>query len=155
MPHVKCTKQMSCFFLFKHRCSTFRAALLRRRCYRATRKVNANGYHTDTLWTQHGSLPRTPKPQLENHWGYTHTAQAYRDTTLKQRKLRANEIHKLTPSHRKWISESCWLSDRQIVCLQIMEPQKWGWGAILKFIYWKKERARLKKMRDEEKVRMK
>lgn len=45
---------------------------------------------------------------------HTHTQ---RHTERHSAKAREIEIQELTHSHRKWISESCWLSDRQIVCL--------------------------------------
>ena len=53
------TKQMRFSFLFKDIYETLRVTLLRRRHFRVTFKMNANGYHSDTPWTRYGSLQRT------------------------------------------------------------------------------------------------
>lgn len=113
----KHTKQMRFSFSYKGRCRTWRVTPLRSRCYRATFKANANGHHSDTPWTQSGSLPRTLRPRTQRKKKKKNTAQTSWDTLLRQEQLRAMEIHELAHSHRKWISVSCWLSGRQIVCL--------------------------------------
>lgn len=77
----KHTKQIRFSFSFKGRCRTWRVTPLRSRCYRATFKANANGHHSDTPWTQSGSLPRTLRPRTQRKKKHStdilrHTAEA-------------------------------------------------------------------------------
>lgn len=141
-PHVKYTKQMGFSFLFKGRSRILRANPLGRTCQRATFKVNANGYHSDTPMDPAWESAKDLKTNTTAWKPHKNTAQTYRDSLRKHERLREMEIHRLTHSQRKWISASNWLSDRQIVCLEIIEPQKWGRGGALKFICTKNETER-------------
>lgn len=61
-------------------------------------------------------------PQLESCYGeYTLIkTQIYQNTLQQWGKIKTEELK------RKWIWASCWLSDRQIVCVEIMDPLQWG-----------------------------
>jgi len=69
---VKSTKQKRFSFLFKGTYSTFRAIPLRRQCYRATLKANANDAHRHPYEPSMGVCQGFLQ-QTENHYGlYTH-----------------------------------------------------------------------------------